>query len=107
MRRFHETLLAARECWPSPRFTQITLIYRQLWALQLGESIIHDLRNSAFEHLQKMPMSYYAKTKTGRVDWSYHERLRRSASWCAGLLFVTLVQLGQMIGSAARWRTTT
>ncbi|MGV3484578.1 MAG: ABC transporter ATP-binding protein [Planctomycetaceae bacterium] len=81
--------------------TQVTLIFRQLWALQLGELVIHDLRESVFRHLQSMPMSYYAKTKTGRV-------ISRITSDCDAVrvgvqdvLFVTLVQLGQMIGAAA------
>ncbi len=98
---FRDILIAALGVLAFATFTQVTLIYRQLWALQLGELIIHDLRHAVFKHLQSMPMSYYAKTKTGRV-------ISRITSDCDAIrvgvqdvLFVTLVQIGQMIGSAA------
>jgi len=80
---------------------QLTLVYRQLLALQLGESVIHDLRSRLFAHLQTMPMSYYANTKTGRI-------ISRLSSDCDAVrvgvqdvMFVTLVQAGQMVGAAA------
>jgi ATP-binding cassette, subfamily B, bacterial len=84
----------ALACW-----TQLTLVYRQQLALELGESIIHDLRAAVYTHLQQMPMSYYAKTKTGRV-------ISRITSDCDSVrvgvqdvLFVSLVQAGQMVGA--------
>lgn len=80
---------------------QLTLVYRQLLALQLGELVIHDLRSRLFSHLQTMPMSYFAKTKTGRI-------ISRISSDCDAVrvgvqdvMFVTLVQAGQMVGAAA------
>lgn len=82
-------------------WTQWTLVYRQRLALELGEAVIHDLRSRVFEHLQRMPMSFYAKTKTGRV-------ISRMISDCDAVrigvqdvLFVSLVQGGQMLGAAA------
>ncbi|GAA4460304.1 ABC transporter ATP-binding protein [Novipirellula rosea] len=81
-------------------WTQFTLVFRQRLALELGESIVHDLRGSVYSHLQQMPMSFYAKTKTGRV-------ISRITSDCDAVrvgvqdvLFVSLVQAGQMIGAA-------
>jgi len=80
---------------------QLTLAFRQLLALQLGESVIHDLRWRLFVHLQTMPMSYFATTKTGRI-------ISRISSDCDAVrvgvqdvMFVTMVQAGQMIGAAA------
>lgn len=79
---------------------QVTLVFRQLLALQLGESVIHDLRSRLFAHLQTMPMSYYANTKTGRI-------ISRISSDCDAVrvgvqdvMFVTMVQAGQMVGAA-------
>lgn len=96
----HLILLASLGVLALAGLTQITLIYRQLWALQLGELVIHDLRESVFKHLQSMPMSYYAKTKTGRV-------ISRITSDCDAVrvgvqdvMFVSMVQTGQMIGAA-------
>jgi ATP-binding cassette, subfamily B, bacterial len=81
-------------------FTQVTLVFRQLWALQLGELVIHDLRASVFKHLQSMPMTYYAKNKTGRVISRITSDCDAVRSGVQDVLFVTLVQVGQMIGSA-------
>jgi ATP-binding cassette, subfamily B, bacterial len=82
-------------------FTQATFVYRQRLALEIGEAVIHDLRCRVFEHLQRMPMSFYARTKTGRV-------ISRITSDCEAIrvgvqdvLFVSLVQLGQMCGAGA------
>ncbi len=98
---FHSILLAALGVLALAIFTQVTLIYRQLWALQLGELVIHDLRDSIFKHLQTMPMSYYAKNKTGRVISRITSDCDAVRTGVQDVLFVSLVQLGQMIGSAA------
>ncbi|HMC12694.1 MAG TPA: ABC transporter ATP-binding protein, partial [Pirellulaceae bacterium] len=47
--------------------TQIVFHFRQRLALELGEAVIHDLRQQIFEHLLRMPMSFYNKTKIGRI----------------------------------------
>jgi len=98
---FYSILLAALGVLAFAIFTQVTLIYRQLWALQLGELVIHDLRDSVFRHLQGMPMSYYAKNKTGRVISRITSDCDAVRTGVQDVLFVSLVQLGQMIGSAA------
>ena len=71
--------------------TQIVFHFRQRLALELGEAVIHDLRQQIYEHLQRMPMSFYNKTKIGRI-------ISRVTSDCEALrvgvqdvLFVTLV----------------
>jgi ATP-binding cassette subfamily B protein len=81
--------------------TQIVFHFRQRWALELGEAVIHDLRSEIFAHLQRMPMSFYSKTKIGRI-------ISRVTSDCEALrvgvqdvLFVSLVGLGQMTVAAA------
>jgi len=98
---FEVTLLAAVGVLTLATFTQVTLIYRQLWGLQLGELVIHDLRDSVFRHLQKMPMSYYAKTKTGRVISRITSDCDAVRMGVQDVMFVTMVQAGQMIGAAA------
>jgi len=80
--------------------TQFCFHYRQRLALEIGEAVIHDLRRELFAHLQKMPMSYYSTTKTGRI-------ISRITSDCEALrigvqdvLFVSLVGTGQMLVAA-------
>lgn len=33
----------------------------------LGEAVVHDMRNDLFENLQRMPLGYFHKTKLGRI----------------------------------------
>jgi ATP-binding cassette subfamily B protein len=77
--------------------TQIVFHFRQRLALELGEAVIHDLRQQIFEHLMRMPMGFYNKTKIGRI-------ISRVTSDCEALrvgvqdvLFVSLVGIGQML----------
>src|SRR4051812_28913324 len=39
--------------------TQWIMHYRQRFALELGESVVRDLRVAFFSHLQRMPMSFF------------------------------------------------
>lgn len=77
--------------------TQVVFHFRQRLALELGEAVIHDLRQQIYEHLQRMPMSFYNKTKIGRI-------ISRVTSDCEALrvgvqdvLFVSLVGVGQIL----------
>ena len=77
--------------------TQIVFHFRQRLALEMGEAVIHDLRQQIYEHLMHMPMSFYNKTKIGRI-------ISRVTSDCEALrvgvqdvLFVSLVGVGQML----------
>src|SRR5687768_10638378 len=81
--------------------TQIVFHFRQRLALELGEAVIHDLRQEIYVHLQRMPMSFYNKTKIGRI-------ISRVTSDCEALrvgvqdvLFVSLVGVGQILTAAA------
>jgi ATP-binding cassette subfamily B protein len=80
-------------------WTQWTLMHRQRLALELGEAIIHDLRSRVYSHLQRMPMSYYARTKTGRVISRITSDCDSVRMGVQDVLFVSLVQLGQMVGA--------
>jgi ATP-binding cassette, subfamily B, bacterial len=81
--------------------TQIVFHFRQRLALELGEAVIHDLRQEIYVHLQRMPMSFYNKTKIGRI-------ISRVTSDCEALrvgvqdvLFVSLVGVGQILVAGA------
>ncbi len=45
----------------------VTLHYRQQFALELGEAVAHDMRLELFRKLAGMPMSFFNKTKFGRI----------------------------------------
>jgi ATP-binding cassette subfamily B protein len=78
-------------------FTQIVMHYRQRWALELGEYVVGDLRNALFAKLQQMPMSWYHGTKVGRVISRMTSDMEDLRSGVQEVLFVTLVQAGQML----------
>ncbi|WP_428388737.1 ABC transporter ATP-binding protein [Mucisphaera sp.] len=81
-------------------FTAIVFRYRMLLALQLGERVVHDLRNHIFDHLQKLPMRFYDTTKLGRIISRMTSDAESMRQGVQDVLFVTLVQLGQMVVAA-------
>jgi len=82
-------------------FTQATFHFRQRLALELGESVVHDLRNEIFAHLQRMPMSFYHRTKLGRVISRITSDAEAVRVGIQDVLFVGIVGVGQMIVAAA------
>ncbi len=48
-------------------FTIVTFHYRQLFALELGEAVAHDMRSELFKKLNGLPMSFFTRTKFGRI----------------------------------------
>ncbi len=80
-------------------FTQITMHFRQRYALELGESVVYDMRNAVFQHLMHMPLSYYHRTKLGSIISRITSDIEALRVGVQNVLFVSLVQLGQMIGA--------
>lgn len=81
--------------------TQFTMHYRQRLALELGEVVVFDLRNAVFTHLQRMPMSYFQKTKVGRIISRMISDIEDVRMGVQEVMFVSLVALGQMLVAAA------
>ncbi len=80
--------------------TDFIFHFRQRFALELGESVMHDLRNGLFEHLQSLPMSFYNKTRLGRIISRMTSDIETIRIAVQDVLFVSLVQMGQMIVAA-------
>jgi len=76
---------------------QITLHFRQRLTLELGEAVVNDLRRSVFDHLQSMPMSFYHKTKVGRIISRINGDCDAVRIGVQDVLFVSMVGLGQML----------
>lgn len=81
--------------------TQIVMHYRQRWSLELGEAVVTDLRNRLFAHLQRMPMQWFHNTKVGRVISRMTSDIEDVRIGVQEVLFVSLVQVGQMLVAAA------
>ncbi len=81
--------------------TQFCFHFRQRLALELGESVIQDIRSEIFQHLLRMPMSFYNRTKIGRIISRFISDAEAMRVGVQDVLFVTLVQTEQMVFSAA------
>ncbi len=81
--------------------TSITFHFRQRYALELGEGVIHDLRNRIFEHLQQMSMDFYDKTKLGSIISRMVSDAEAIRNAIQDTVFVGCVQMGQMLVAAA------
>ena len=81
--------------------TQIVMHFRQRLALELGESVVCDLREALFAHLQTQPMKWFHRTKVGRVISRMTSDIEDVRIGVQEVLFVSLVQLGQMLVAAA------
>jgi ATP-binding cassette subfamily B protein len=81
--------------------TQVVMHFRQRLSLELGEAVVCDLRTALFEHLQRMPLGWYHRTKVGRIISRMTSDIEDVRVGVQEVLFVSLVQLIQMLVAAA------
>ena len=81
--------------------TLVTFHFRQRFALELGEALVHDLRNLLFQHLLRLPMSFFDRTKVGRIITRFTTDIEYVRVGVQDVFFVSLVQGGQMLVAAA------
>ena len=89
--------------------TELTFALRIKWALEIGESVIHDLRAAMFRRWLGLTMGYFNKFPVGRLISRITGDAENVRVGVQNVLFVTLVQAGQMVGCAvlmilADWR---
>ncbi len=82
-------------------FTIITIHFRQRFALELGEAVVHDMRSELFGKLMTMPMSFYNQTKFGRIISRMTSDIDSVRAGVQDVAFVLVVQALQMAVSAA------
>jgi ATP-binding cassette subfamily B protein len=80
--------------------TQLVMHFRQRLALELGEAVVYDLRNDVFAQLQRLPMSFFNQTKLGRIISRMTSDVENVRIGVQEVLFVSIVQLGQMLVAA-------
>jgi len=81
--------------------TLVTLHFRYRYALELGESVVHDLRSTLFDKLMTMPMSFFNQTKFGRIISRMTSDIDNIRIGVQDVAFVMIVQGLQMTVSAA------
>jgi ATP-binding cassette subfamily B protein len=80
--------------------TALLFHFRQRWALELGEAVVHDLRGAIFRHLLRMPMAFFHRMKLGRVISRMTSDVDAVRSGIQDVVFVSGIQLGQMVVAA-------
>lgn len=78
----------------------VTLHFRQKLALQLGEAIAHDMRSDLFRKLTSMPMSFFNKTKFGRIISRMTSDIDNVRVAVQDVVFVVTIQAVQMAVAA-------
>jgi ATP-binding cassette subfamily B protein len=81
--------------------TVVTFHFRQWFALELGEAVVHDMRSDLFSKLMTMPISFFNQTKFGRIISRLTSDIDSVRAGVQDVAFVLVVQCLQMAGSAA------
>src|SRR5271170_7789174 len=82
-------------------FTAVNFHFRQRFALELGEAVVHDMRTDLFAKLMTMPMSFFNQTKFGRIISRMTSDIDSVRAGVQEVAFVLVVQGLQMTTSAA------
>jgi ATP-binding cassette subfamily B protein len=78
-----------------------TLHFRQRLALGLGEAVAHDMRSELFRKLTTLPMSFFNKTKFGRIISRMTSDVDSVRVAVQDVAFVVTIQAVQMTVAAA------
>ena len=80
--------------------TVVCTHFRQRLALQLGEAVVHDLRIAIHEHLHRLTIGYFTRTKIGRIIGRVTGDVESVRNGVQDVLFVSAVQIGHMLVAA-------
>ena len=78
----------------------ITLHFRQRFALELGEAVAHDMRSEMFRKLTSLPMSFFNKTRFGRIISRMTSDIDSIRVAVQDVAFVVTIQAVQMTVAA-------
>jgi len=97
---FHGVIVGALTFAALAAFTQITFGYRVLYALQLGELVVRDMRNAIFVHLQDLTAAFFNKMKVGRIISRMSSDLEAIRLGVQDIVFMSIVGIGQALFAA-------
>lgn len=80
--------------------TDLLFHFRQRFAMELGESVVGMMRAQIFEHVSRMPMSFFHRVKLGRILSRVTSDVASLRAGIEQVFFVGIVQLGQMLFAA-------
>ncbi len=85
-------------------FTDFSFHFRQRLALELGETVVGRLRTQIFDHVQRMPMSFFHRVKLGRIISRVTSDTEALQLGIQDALFISIVQAGQMFIAAGPYQ---
>lgn len=77
--------------------TVVNFSFRMHYALRLGELVVYDLRRAFYEHVQRMPMSFFNRMPLGRLLSRMTSDVDVVRVGIQDVVFVGTVQLGGMV----------
>ena len=81
--------------------TDVLFHFRQRYALEIGEEVVGRMRAEIFDHVSRMPMSFFHRVKLGRILSRVTSDVESLRLGIEHVVFVGIVQLGQMVFAAA------
>jgi ATP-binding cassette subfamily B protein len=75
--------------------------FRQRFALEIGESVVNQLRAEIFAGVQRQPMSFFQRVKLGRIISRVTSDIEALRIGIQDVLFVCIIQFGGMVFAAA------
>jgi ATP-binding cassette subfamily B protein len=75
--------------------------FRQRYALEIGETVVNGLRADIFSKMQRQPMSFFHRTRLGRIISRVTSDVEALRTAMQDVFFVCVVQFGQMLFTAA------
>jgi len=97
---FRGVLLGAGGFAALAAFTQITFGFRVVYALDIGELVVRDMRNAIFVHLQGQTAAFFNKMKVGRIISRLSSDLEAIRFGVQDVVFITIVGGGQALFAA-------
>ncbi|HWA85873.1 MAG TPA: ABC transporter ATP-binding protein [Opitutus sp.] len=74
--------------------------FRQRFALEIGESVVNQLRAEIFAKVQRQPMSFFHRVKIGRIISRVTSDVEALRIGIQDVLFVSVIQFGSMVFAA-------
>lgn len=74
--------------------------FRQRFALEIGESVVNQLRAEIFAQVQRQPMSFFHRVKLGRIISRVTSDVEALRVGIQDVLFVCVIQAGSMLFAA-------
>ena len=99
-RDLHQIYLYAAGYFALALVTVVTFHFRQRFALELGEAVVHDMRSDLLRKLMTMPMAFFNQTKFGRIISRLTSDIDSVRAGVQDVAFVLVVQALQMTVSA-------